>query len=74
VWTAKLASVTEAKQFWTYVIVFSDGTDAFKKSFNTTTLDNRTVQNAARNEIDKLESVALSVGKLSYREGDDIDT
>lgn len=71
-WTAKLTYFVIDGVYCNYVITYSNGQKSFDKGGSLDKVDNAAIESIARAEIARLEAVAASTGKISYREGDAI--
>lgn len=67
-WTATLASVSNADKVWEYTIVYTNGNEKFLKYYRADNISDALIESVARSEIARLTAVA-DARKLSYQQG-----
>lgn len=72
-WTAILGRVERDESGWRYTITYTDGNSKFRTEYKATSLGDEVIKQTARNEIERLETVVTSIGKVSIQEGSVID-
>jgi len=69
-WQAILGDVSDATGTWSYTLIFTDGvSQKLERTYTADNIDDATIEASARAEIARINTVAASVGKLSYTVG-----
>lgn len=67
-WTAILESASNADKVWEYTLVYTNGSEKFRKYYRADNISDALIESVARSEIARLTAVA-DAGKLAYQPG-----